>query len=156
MTIVVVDTNVLASGIVGFADPNRAPALVLRTWQARAFTLAISDHILSELLRTLQKPYFMRRLTNEQIAAAELLLRRDALQVAVTATVFGIATHPEDDIVLATAVGAKARYLITGDTKLQDLGLYQDVTICSARAFLTLLAAEQQPTQPDLEENKSP
>ena len=92
MTIVVVDTNVLASGFVGFADPNRAPAMLLQSWQARLFTLAISDHILRELLRTLQKPYFMRRVTNEQVEAAETLLRRDALQVEVTATVSGAAT----------------------------------------------------------------
>ena len=61
----------------------------------------------------------------------------------------GIATHPEDDVVLATAVSAKARYLVTGDAKLQDLRTYQDVTIFSARAFLTLVTAEQPPVLSD-------
>jgi hypothetical protein len=53
----------------------------------------------------------MRRLTNEQMAAAKdcCCAMMSCYQVAVTATLFGIksATHPEDDIVLATAVGAR-------------------------------------------------
>jgi predicted nucleic acid-binding protein len=47
-----------------------------------------------------------------------------------------VATHPEDDLVLATAISAKAEYLVSGDTKLQRLGTYEGVKIVSPREFL--------------------
>jgi predicted nucleic acid-binding protein len=54
-----------------------------------------------------------------------------------------VATHPEDDLVLATAVSAHADYLVTGDRKLQRLGSYQGVRILSPREFLAVLAPER-------------
>jgi predicted nucleic acid-binding protein len=53
--------------------------------------------------------------------------------------VHNIATHPEDDVILATAVSAKADYLVTGDTKLQHIGMYRGVVILSPRRFLETL-----------------
>ena len=50
-----------------------------------------------------------------------------------------MATHPQDDLVLAAAVSAGADYLVTGDRKLLSLGRYLGVTIVSPRTFLTLL-----------------
>jgi predicted nucleic acid-binding protein len=75
----------------------------------------------------------------KQVAADLALLRRRGILVPITATVQGVATHPEDDLVLATVVSAGAHYLVTGDTKLQDLGAFEGVTILSPRAFLERL-----------------
>jgi len=136
----VVDANVLASGFVARA-PASLPAQVLDAWRATAYTLVVSQHILDELARTFGKPYFARRLTPAQVAADLALLRRQALVTPITAHVSGVATHPEDDLVLATAVSAHADYLVTGDKKLQDLGSYQGVTIVSPREFLALLGS---------------
>lgn len=54
-----------------------------------------------------------------------------------------MATHPEDDVVLATAVSVRPSILVSGDTKLQQLGHHQGVTILSPRDFLTLLEQQQ-------------
>jgi putative PIN family toxin of toxin-antitoxin system len=91
---------------------------------------------LEELERTFQKPYFRRYLTAKQSARFLLLLRKRATVSPITVVVHGIATHPEDDRILATAISAKADYLVTGDTKLQRLGTYKAVTILSPRRFL--------------------
>jgi predicted nucleic acid-binding protein len=53
--------------------------------------------------------------------------------------VTGVASHPEDDPILATAVSASADYLVTGDRQLQRLGSYRGVSIVSPREFLDLL-----------------
>lgn len=53
--------------------------------------------------------------------------------------VTSVATHPEDDLVLATAVSAQVDYLVTGDRQLQRLDTFQDVRILSPRQFLTIL-----------------
>jgi uncharacterized protein len=50
-----------------------------------------------------------------------------------------VATHPEDDLVLAAAVSAEAGYLVTGDRQLQQLGRFRGVDIVSPRAFLAIL-----------------
>ena len=55
--------------------------------------------------------------------------------VVITVEVSGVATHPEDDLVLAAAVSAGADYLVTGDKQLLKLGRYQGATILSPRDF---------------------
>lgn len=135
----VVDTNALASGIIGTLLETSVPGHILRAWRAGAFALVVSEPILHELARTLHKPYFRRRLREAQLTAVLRLLREEAVVQALTVTVAGIATHPEDDCILATALSGHADYLVTGDRKLQDLEEYQGVRILSPRQFLALL-----------------
>ncbi len=97
----------------------------------------MSERILLELERTLQTPYFRRRLSSQDIAEALTLLRDEATPTSITTHVTGVATHPEDDLILATAVSAQADYLITGDLQLQRLGAYEGVTILSPALFST-------------------
>jgi putative PIN family toxin of toxin-antitoxin system len=135
----VLDANVLASGLVNLAKPESPLGALLRAWAAGAFTVLVSDHILDEVERALQKPYFQRRMTPQQIAAGMQAVRRQADIIVITAHVQDVATHREDDLVLATAVSADANYLVTGDKDLLALGSYQGVTIVSPRQFLHLL-----------------
>jgi predicted nucleic acid-binding protein len=51
----------------------------------------------------------------------------------------GVASHPEDGLVLATAVSAKADYLVTGDSQLQRLGQFEGEAIVPPRTFLDYL-----------------
>jgi hypothetical protein len=44
------------------------PGAILRTWRAASFELVTSEHILAELPATLRRPYFQRRITDEQLA----------------------------------------------------------------------------------------
>jgi uncharacterized protein len=136
MTRATFDANVLASG---FVRPHGPPGVLLRAWQAGAFTLIVSEPLIDETERTLDKPYFAARLTRAQRANTIALLRAEAVVTPLTVTVTGVATHPEDDLVLAAAVSADADYLVTGDTKLQRLGTFEGVRIVSPRQFLDLI-----------------
>ncbi len=50
---------------------------------------------------------------------------------------------PKDDMIVATAVAARADYLVTGDRRhLIVLGHYEGIRILSPRAFLSELAEE--------------
>ena len=136
MTSVVLDTNVLASGFTTAAGPA---GQVLVAWLHGQFDLIISEPILTELSRTFHKPYFSHRLGQQRIANNLALLRSAARLVPITVAVQGVASHPEDDVVVATALSGQADYLITGDHHLQAVGSYQGVTILSPRAFLQQL-----------------
>jgi predicted nucleic acid-binding protein len=52
-----------------------------------------------------------------------------------------VATHPEDDLILATAIARGASYLVTGDRKLRAVGAFQEVILLSPRDFHELLLA---------------
>jgi putative PIN family toxin of toxin-antitoxin system len=117
-------------------------AKIIRLWRAGGFTLVMSEYILTELSHTLQTPYFRQRLTPQQITSAMHLFRSESTITPLTTKVQGITTHPEDDFILATAVSAKADYLITGDTKLQHVGMYRRVAILSPRRFVETLTDE--------------
>jgi uncharacterized protein len=136
MTRVVLDANTLASGAI---TTTGTLASIIDAWRNGKYTVIVSEPILLELERTLQKPYFQLRLTNEQSSRFIMLLRKQATISPITISVRGVATHPEDDLILATALSAKANYLVTGDAKLQKLGTYSGVRILSPRAFLDIL-----------------
>jgi putative PIN family toxin of toxin-antitoxin system len=115
----------------------------LKAFLATSQTRFLPDPILTELSRTFAKPYFDSRLTAEEAAAALLLLRRQAEIVPITAEVSGVATHPADDVLLATAVSANAEYLVTGDGPLiRRVPEFRGVRLISPRDFLTSLQSQ--------------
>lgn len=139
MIVAVLDTNVLASGILGITRPESTPGELLRRWRARAFTLVVSEPILTELIRTFTNPYFSSRLSPADIAAALARLQTDARIQPLTVEVTGVATHPQDDAILATALSARAPYLVTGDMPLRTRGVSAGTQLLSPRQFLELL-----------------
>lgn len=84
------------------------------------------------------------RIEPEEIQELRDFLESDLVSVAITVEVREVATHPEDDLILATAVSAHADYLVTGDRQLQALGIFRGVTIVSPRRFLAVLEASEQ------------
>jgi putative PIN family toxin of toxin-antitoxin system len=131
---VVLDTNVLVSG---FVRPEPAPGQLLAAWREDTFTLIVSEHILTEAARTFEEtPYFRKHLDDKHRKQNIALLRAEAVIVKPVENVTGIATHPEDDLVLAAALAAQADYLITGDKKLLNVGIYRGTHLLSPRTFL--------------------
>lgn len=59
--------------------------------------------------------------------------------VETAVDVAGVASHPEDDLILATAVGGRAGFLVTGDKQLLRLGSFRGVTIITPRDVLDRL-----------------
>jgi len=139
----VLDTNVLASGALGFTGGVTPPALLLHQWRAGRVRLIISDYIEEELRKTFAQPYFKRRIRTEDRELFLILLTKIAEHVAIRHRVTGIATHPEDDPILATALSAHVDYLVTGDQRLRDrVPSFQGIALVSPAAFLDVLNRE--------------
>jgi predicted nucleic acid-binding protein len=66
-------------------------------------------------------------------------LRSETTLTPITVNVAGVASRPEDDLVLAAAVSAKVDFLVTGDTNLRKVDRFQGVVILTPREFLALL-----------------
>jgi putative PIN family toxin of toxin-antitoxin system len=137
--VAVLDTNVLASGVAGAARPESTPGELIRRWRAKQFTLVISEPILEELVRTLANPYFQRRLSPAEIEETLARFATHASLQPITEQVSGVATHPQDDVILATARSAQAPYLVTGDKPLLARGTYHGTRLLAPRQFLALL-----------------
>ena len=111
----VLDTNVLASGAL---TSSSIPRQVLSRWREGYFKLYISNFILEELKEVFEKPLFKRLMIEQDADGFVNLLETDAIPVQLIIKVKEVATHPEDDFILATAVNSKAEYLVTGDRHL--------------------------------------
>ena len=78
MTRIVLDSNVLVSAMVGL-HPNAPSVKIFDAWREGMFDILISEAMLEEVRRTLEKPYFRARLS-EDLAARELSLLRKKIQ----------------------------------------------------------------------------
>ena len=105
------DANLLASGLV--APGGGTIASIVEAWRQDRFKVALSEHIYDELVRTLAQPYFTGRVPADAIARYLSFVFHRATLYAITVTISGVATHPEDDLVLASALSARADYLVT-------------------------------------------
>ncbi|MDO8497669.1 MAG: putative toxin-antitoxin system toxin component, PIN family [bacterium] len=134
------DTNVLASGIVTYGK-STSPAQILRAWKSGEFQLVTSEHILEELKHTLETPYFKRYISSQQVAGTINLFQEEAIVIPIIQNVRGIATHLEDDLIIATALSAKSDYLVTGDKPfLTRVGpTYQGMKIINPNDFIKKL-----------------
>ena len=103
----------------------------------------MSEHTLAEIRRTLEQDrYFAPRTTAQQAAAIMASLLEDATLTELSLPVVGVATHPEDDLVLSTALNGDASILCTRDKQLLRLRSYQTVSILSPGELLALLETE--------------
>jgi putative PIN family toxin of toxin-antitoxin system len=129
------DTNIIASGL---AFPGGLQEQILRRATRFKFEIVISDYVLSELSRVLSNPYFSRLLgSRPPTDLYDAIMQIEP--VKIERIVQRIATHPEDDDILATAISGDADYLVTGDRQLLKLGSFEGVQIVDSHTFLEIL-----------------
>jgi hypothetical protein len=134
---VVLDVNVLLSGLItGTTTPSR----IIQSWEEDLFDIWASEHILDGVARALMKPYWRRRLDHDQLQSRLAQLKADVRLVDPAEGIHGVADDDEDDLILATAVAARADYLVTGDKGLLGLGEFRGTPIVTPRTFLDELA----------------
>lgn len=130
------DTNTLASG----ASTVRGPvAFVMNAWINDEVEMVTSEPLIDELSGTLEKHYFASRLTVEHRRSFISLVKERATIIPITTSIPKIATHPEDDIVLATAESGNVSYIVTGDHGLQNLKQFKGIQIVNSQTFSTIL-----------------
>jgi hypothetical protein len=112
--IVVIDTNHLLRLA---AAMKRSP--LFAAWRNGRFELAISNAILTELESVSHRPKVQRFVPQENLVNLIAFLKTEAVWV-VPATDFPRCRDPKDDMVIATAIAARADYIVTTDGDLLD------------------------------------
>jgi uncharacterized protein len=115
---VVLDTNVLASGI---AFGNGIPARIIGAWERGSIKVVLSHHILGELARILPRFDYKLHWTPSEYADLIDILTLRAELVEPESLDPKAARDPDDIPVLGTLLASKADYLITGDDDLLSL-----------------------------------
>lgn len=108
-------------------------------WRDSKFELLISTAVIRELQGVFEKSYFQNRLTTSLTTQMLDEIATNSRHLTITNTVAGVASHPEDDLILATAVSGGADFLVTGDRDLLALEAFQATQILTPRAFLGIL-----------------
>lgn len=134
--IIVLDTNIVISAYLWGGKPG----LIIRAIRKRQLEARTSDAILKELRRALLRPKLSKvlgrvRRTPEEIIAEYQQLCLQVEPVSITRT----AADPDDDVVLGTAIAARADLLISGDHHLLNLGSNAGVQIVNAAEALGLI-----------------
>lgn len=138
----VLDANVFVSGVLGYQHSLGAPGEVMRRWRRGVFRAIASPPLIDEILSTLYETYFVERVSQRDRIRLLNALFTGAESCEVEDAGERFASHPEDDLILATAVAGHADVLVTGDKQLLKLGTHRGVRIVTARAFLAILDAE--------------
>jgi putative PIN family toxin of toxin-antitoxin system len=129
--IVVLDTNVIIAAMVA---KGLCHEVVVRG--LGSCTVATSQALLDELEHTLRAKFTLGPAGR---AFLEQLRRR--VQVVEPAPLSSqVSRDADDDMVLATAVGAGAALIVTGDQDLLVIGHYNGIDIVSPRDFLKRLS----------------
>jgi uncharacterized protein len=137
---VVADTNTVVSAFLWGGQP----AEILTAARERRITLLTSAVLIAELEDVLSRDKFATRIARVGSSVAALLANYRALITLVRPALIEPTTRdPDDDHVLACALGAEAEMIVTRDRDLLVLGNFQNIRIRSAREALTLVAEQR-------------
>lgn len=142
---VVFDVNVLVSSVL---SPSGRPAKAFAGALENGWDIGRSYHIVSKLIEVLGRPKFYDRLPRDRFADLLSAYQESAESYTPDPTVIGVAPDAEDDLVLGTAVAAKADFLVTGDKGMLTIGDYRGVRIVTAEEFLRELIRCRSPRLP--------
>jgi putative PIN family toxin of toxin-antitoxin system len=134
---IVADTNTALSGLLWQGPPRRLIDLA----REHAVTLCTSVALLAELAEVIGRTKFAARLHGAGLSAADLVqdyARITEIVVPASLTEF-VSRDPDDDSVLATALGAEASLIVSGDRHLLTLGTFRGIRILAAADALVLI-----------------
>lgn len=132
---IVLDTNILISA---FVSKRGASAQILAYCQSGELELLSSPDTLDELRCVLAYPDIRKRLTyrDEQIEGLLAFLELTAVSLTPSSILRAVPADAEDDKFVALALAGEARYIVSGDGHLLELGEVQGVSILKPAEFL--------------------
>jgi len=134
----VLDTNVVASAMLWGGSPK----LLLQARRERRVDLYTSTPLLAELTDILSRRKFEKKIVASMLTVDQLVDGYAELAQSVRPIPTPrIVSDPDDDVVIGTALAAKADLLVTGDRALLSVGKYQGVRIVGVTEALKIVVA---------------
>lgn len=134
----VLDTNVVASAILWGGTPR----VLLQAAREKRVELFSSTAMLAELTDILGRRKFARKIAASQLTIDQLVDGYAQLAALVRPVATPrIAPDPDDDVVIGTALAAKADLIVTGDKPLLTVSEHQGVRIVSVAQAIEIIEA---------------
>lgn len=118
MTRVVIDANVLASAAAG--HPNSPSTRLFDALAVGRIEIVLCGRIFAELERTLERPYFLARVSPPERDAIGSVLHAAAGMLPDPIEPPRVLRDPADDYLVALAQAGAAEAIVTGDRDLLD------------------------------------
>jgi len=135
---VVLDTNVLVSGLISEHSP---PRQLVDAWLAGSYRLVTSLYQVEELNHVLAYPHIAGRLrltdTEVDLILAALLSKAEVVPGELQLP--GVTRDPKDDAIVACAQEGEADFIVSGDQDLLALGERRGIQIVTPRQFVDIL-----------------
>ena len=123
---VVLDTNVLVSGLIMLGKPRERLSIIAR----REATLVLSKEILNEFTKVMRRNKLTEYVTEEQVERFIENIERIAEFVELESHL-EVVNDPKDDIVINTAIDGRADLIVSGDHHLLSLKEFRGIKIAS-------------------------
>lgn len=141
----VVDTNLLISAVI---NSRGTPGLLIESWQRGAFLLVTSREQYAEVAEVITRPKIAERYHITAVRQRALLrrLERNSIKVTPRRRLPVSVRDPKDEKILATALGGKVDFLVTGDEDLLSLAHHPRIgslQIVTASMFLDAIREER-------------
>jgi len=136
---VVLDTNVLVSGLIIPGKPRELLTRITR----KELALVISKEILDEFIKVMNREKFAEYATEEQVDRFVESIGRMAELVELKSNVKVVKEDPKDDVVISTAIDARADWIISGDHHLLGLKEFRGIKILAVGEALRRLRKDK-------------
>ena len=138
----VLDTNVVVAGLLWQGAPRRLIDLAI---DDETVTLYSSPVLIEELANTLGYQRFVKRIALFDTSIAALVAQYEAMVTLAspTHTPRVVTNDPDDDHVIACAVAANAKLIISGDKHLLSIKSYQNIPILAPADALGFIEANK-------------
>jgi putative PIN family toxin of toxin-antitoxin system len=134
----VLDTNVVVSALLW----RGRPANLLECGTRQNIVFFSSAPLLAELADVLSRSKLEHRIAASGLSVSQLVRLYAGLAALVQPrSVSGVAPDPDDDVVIGTALAAKADFIVTGDAAFRSLSHHEGIRIVSAVEALELITA---------------
>lgn len=135
----VLDTNVVMSALLWCEAPYQLLTHIRD--RAESISLYCSAPLLAELADVLTRPAAAKQLAVIKRSAAEVLADDTAvIEIVTPLPVPPIAPDADDDVVIGTALAARADCVVTGDRALLSVSEYQGVHIVSVGPAMQIVS----------------
>jgi len=136
---IVVDANVLVSGVFWTGPPNR----LLDEWAQERVTVCATAPVLIEYLRVITR--LATRVGRPDLARRWHAYLFEHLEMVEDVHAYDQCRDPDDNKFVSCALSAAADYLVSGDGDLLVLGSVSEVHVVTPVAFLQMLRHNSTP-----------